>query len=65
MLECDRGASLSLQELYLLQQRVGKELELACFLGAIAGMLPHSRVAQRVLDSVFSVGWVFEFYCTP
>ena len=28
MLECDRRASLSLKELYLLQQRVGKALEL-------------------------------------
>jgi hypothetical protein len=37
MLECDRGASLSLQELYLLQQRVGKALELTCFLGRHRG----------------------------
>jgi hypothetical protein len=31
MLECDRRASLSLKELYLLQQRVGKAQELTCF----------------------------------
>jgi hypothetical protein len=60
MLECDERTSWGLPELYLLQQRIGKELELACFLRAIAGMLPHSRVAQRVLDSVFSLGWVFQ-----
>jgi hypothetical protein len=65
MLECDRGASWSLKELYLLQQRVGKALEPTCFLGAIAGVLSHERVAQRALDSVFSLGWGFEFYCTP
>jgi hypothetical protein len=45
MLEYDGRASLGLKELYLLQQHVGKPLGLACFLGAIAGMLPHSRVA--------------------
>jgi hypothetical protein len=65
MLEYDGRASLGLKELYLLQQHVGKPLGLACFLGAIAGMLPHSRVAQRALDSVFSLGCVFEFHCTP
>jgi hypothetical protein len=65
MLECDRRASWSLKELYLLRQRVGKALELSCFLGAIAGVLSHERVAQRALDSVFSLGWGFEFYCTP
>ncbi len=31
MLECDGRTSLGLKELYLLQQRVGKELELAVF----------------------------------
>jgi hypothetical protein len=52
MLECDRRASLSLKELYLLQQRVGKAPELTCFLGAIAGVLSHWRNGRSILYSL-------------
>ena len=55
MLECDGRASLGLKELYLLQQRVGKELALACFLGAMGRACCFIREWRNACSILYSL----------